>query len=994
MASSLDTFLSGTNATYVAELYARFLENPVSVDPTWVNFFTELADDLKEVLEDRGGASWAPSGSGVIGSNNGAFAEEILSALEQTPAQTTDYSAPAPTGVMSTGLPTLARGLEGRADADRIRQATLDSISALMMIRVYRVRGHLMANFDPLGLEGKALHPELDPKSYGFHEADMDRPIFINNVLGLETATPREILRVLHDTYCGSVGVEYMHMQEPDERAWIQRRIEGGRNHTDFTFKGKRFIYQRLVEAEGFEKFLDKKYTGTKRFGLDGGESLIAGLEQILKRSGQLGVDEVVLGMPHRGRLNVLASIMAKPYVAMFAEFMGISSLPDDIMGSGDVKYHLGTSADRVFDAHTVHLSLTANPSHLEAVNTVVLGKVRAKQKLKGDDRRKTVMGLLMHGDAAFAGQGLVPETLDLSQLKGYKTGGTVHFIVNNQIGFTTAPKKSRSSPYPSDIAKGIQAPIFHVNGDDPEAVVHVSRIASEFRHEFNRDVVIDMFCYRRHGHNEGDEPMFTQPIMYETIKKHPTTRAIYAGQLETEGVFKEGEAELVVNDFESKLEKDFDAAGSYKPNKADWLEGKWKGLVQLRGEEEFCDHDTSAPMHLLHEVGMAISKVPDNFELNKKIIRQLEAKRKMIESGAGIDWATAEALAFGTLLVEGTGVRLSGQDSGRGTFSHRHCVLIDQKNENQFFPLSEIRPDQAQFEVMDSPLSEAGVLGFEYGYSLADPHTLVLWEAQFGDFANGAQVIIDQFIASGETKWLRMSGVCMLLPHGFEGQGPEHSSARPERYLQLCAEDNMQVVNITTPANYFHALRRQMRRNFRKPLIVMSPKSLLRHKMVISNLGEMGPGTHFRRVIPEADNLVLDKKIRRVVLCSGKIYYDLLQARREAEIDDVAIVRVEQLYPWPRTSLFQQLSRYPNAEIIWTQEEPANMGGWLFVYPRLLSIFDEVDGKNKRPVFVGRKSAASPATGYAKVHKQEQEEIVHRSLHVAIEDLPQPFTR
>ncbi len=991
MASSLDSFLSGTNATYVAELYARFLENPNSVDSGWVKFFTELADDRREVLDELNGASWASAVSGVIGSNGGMSAEDVAASFDR-PAAPGD--GPSPAEMMGGGLPTMARGLDGRANADKIRQATLDSINALMMIRVYRVRGHLIANFDPLGLEGKALHPELDPKSYGFHEADMDRPIFINNVLGLETATPREILKVLRETYCSSIGVEFMHMQEPEERSWIQRRIEGAHNHTKFTFKGKKFIYQRLVEAEGFEQFLDKKYTGTKRFGLDGGESLIAALEQILKRSSQLGVNEVVLGMPHRGRLNVLASIMNKPYMAMFAEFMGLASRPDDIMGSGDVKYHLGTSADRVFAGHTVHLSLTANPSHLEAVNTVVLGKVRAKQEKIGDEDRKIIMGLLMHGDAAFAGQGLVPETLDLSQLKGYRTGGTVHFIVNNQIGFTTAPTKSRSSPYPSDIAKGIQAPIFHVNGDDPEAVVHVARIASEFRHEFNRDVVIDMFCYRRHGHNEGDEPMFTQPIMYKAIKKHPTTRDIYARQLEREGVLAKGEAQNIMQAFDSELEKDFEAATGYKPNKADWLEGQWKGLVQLTGEEELQNHESSASIELLNEVGLAISSVPEDFELNKKIVRQLNAKRAMIENGKGIDWATAEALAFGTLLIEGTGVRLSGQDCGRGTFSHRHCVLVDQRNENRYFPLSEIRDGQAQFEVMDSPLSEAGVLGFEYGYSLADPHTLVLWEAQFGDFANGAQVIIDQFIASGESKWLRMSAVCMLLPHGFEGQGPEHSSARPERYLQLCAEDNMQVVNITTPANYFHALRRQMRRNFRKPLIVMSPKSLLRHKLVVSSMGEMGPDTHFRRVITEIDNLALDKNVRRIVICSGKIYYDLLQARRDAKIDDVAIVRVEQLYPWPGTSLYKQLNRYSNAEVVWTQEEPANMGSWFFVYPRLLSMFDKLDGVNKRPVFIGRNAAASPATGFAKVHKQEQDEIIERSLNVAIDDLPQPFMR
>ncbi len=988
MATSLDSFLSGANAPYVAELYARFLENPRSVDQTWENFFTDLSDDLQVVLNDMGGASWASSASNVIGYNGSVVAEELSASAVHGPIEGRDQDLRG----LGAGLPTMANGLDGRASADKVRQATQDSISALMMVRVYRVRGHLNANFDPLGLAGKALHPELDPKTYGFHEEDMDRPIFINNVLGMETGTPREILKILKQTYCSSIGVEFMHIEEAEERSWIQQRIEGARNQTEFTFKGKRFIYQRLVEAEGFERFLDKKYTGTKRFGLDGGESLIAALEQIIKRSSQLGLTEVVLGMPHRGRLNVLASIMNKPYVAMFAEFMGLTSKQDDVMGSGDVKYHLGTSADRVFDDSVVHLSLTANPSHLEAVNTVVLGKVRAKQAQIGDEERKSVMGLLMHGDAAFAGQGLVPEALDLSQLKGYRTGGTIHFIVNNQIGFTTAPTKSRSSPYPSDVAKSIQAPIFHVNGDDPEAVVHVARIAAEFRHKFNRDVVIDMFCYRRHGHNEGDEPMFTQPTMYKAIKKHPTTRDIYARQLETEGVFAQGETKQVVQDFDVKLEKDFQAAEFYKPNKADWLEGKWTGLVQLTGEEEFLDDETACTVDLLKEVGNAISKIPNNIELNPKIIRQLEAKQKTIETGKGVDWATAEALAFGTLLVEGTGVRLSGQDSGRGTFSHRHCVLVDQSNENRYFPLSEIHHDQAQFEIMDSPLSEAGVLGFEYGYSLADPHTLVLWEAQFGDFANGAQVIIDQFISSGESKWLRMSAICMLLPHGFEGQGPEHSSARVERYLQLCAEDNMQVVNITTPANYFHALRRQMRRNFRKPLIVMSPKSLLRHKLVVSNLEEMGPNTHFRRVLPETDRLALDKNIRRVILCSGKIYYDLLEARRDAENNDVAILRVEQLHPWPRRSLCRQLDRYTNAEIVWTQEEPANMGAWSFVYPRLLSIFDNLSGKNKRPVFIGRKAAASPATGFAKVHKQEQDEIVELSLNGVLDDLPQPF--
>ena len=984
MATSLDTVLNATNATYLAELYGRFLDNPASVDNSWAGFFAELDDDGRDVLDELKGASWAPSDAGVIG-------KDVNAEPDPGPANGGNGGA----AIFANQGDAVATGnLRGTFNAGQVRQATKDSINALMMIRVYRVRGHLIANFDPLGLEGNTQHPELDPKTYGFTDEDMDRPIFINNVLGLDSATLREILQILRDTYCGSIGVEYMHMQEPAERAWIQQRIESIRNQTQFTKKGKRAIYDRLVEAEGFETFLNVKHTGTKRFGLDGGESMIPAVEQIIKKGAELGIKEIILGMPHRGRLNVLTAIMRKPYIAVFSEFQGNPMNPDDVQGSGDVKYHLGTSADRVFDGNTVHLSLTANPSHLEAVNPVVLGKVRAKQAQRFDEARDEVMGLLMHGDAAFAGQGLVPESLDLSQLRGYRTGGTIHVIVNNQIGFTTAPSKSRSSPYPSDTAKGIQAPIFHVNGDDPEAVVHVSRIATEFRQKFKKDVVIDMFCYRRHGHNEGDEPMFTQPIMYKAIAKHPTTRDIYGQRLVREGVFSEAEAKAVVDDFHASLGADFEAAPNYKPNKADWLEGVWAGLIQFSGAEEQREDDTAVPADTLNEVGMAISKMPEHFNLNRKILRQLEGKRKMIEAGKGIDWGTAEALAFGTLLVEGANVRLSGQDCGRGTFSHRHCVLVDQDNEERYFPLSEIREGQGKFEVMDSPLSEYGVLGFEYGYSLAEPQTLVLWEAQFGDFANGAQVIIDQFIASGESKWLRMSALVMLLPHGFEGQGPEHSSARLERYLQLCAEDNMQVVNLTTPANYYHALRRQMRRNFRKPLIVMSPKSLLRHKMVVSKLAEMGPDTRFRRVIPEIDRLGLEKNVKRIVLCTGKVYYDLLQYRRENGIKDVAIIRVEQLYPWPRQTLFQQLDRYPNADVVWCQEEPANQGAWTFVYPRLDAMLDVLRGEATMPIYAGREAAASPATGLASVHAKEQNQLVLDAVTVPIEDLAQPFRR
>ena len=974
MAETPESFLNGANAHFVAELYARYLDNPGSVDPSWTSFFEDLAEDGRAVLDELRGASWAPSDTAVIGGNG---AERFGG----------EPQVPVPAASMPSGL---ARG------AKAVRAATLDSIRALMMIRSYRVRGHLIAKFDPLGLEGNDYHPELDPKTYGFTDADLDRPIFIDHVLGLESATLREILSILRETYCGAIGVEFMHIQHPEEKAWIQRRIESIQNRTQFTQRGKQAIFERLVEAEGFEQFLHTKYVGTKRFGLDGGESLIPALEQILKRGSQLGVKNVVLGMPHRGRLNVLANIMHKPYEAIISEFQGFSANPEDVQGSGDVKYHLGTSADRTFDGNTVHLSLTANPSHLEAVDPVVLGKVRANQGMRGDLGRKQVMGLLMHGDAAFAGQGLVAECLGLSELKGYRTGGTIHFIVNNQIGFTTAPHYSRSSPYPSDVAKMIQAPIFHVNGDDPEAVVHVARIATEFRQEFGRDVIIDMFCYRRHGHNEADEPMFTNPIMYRTIAGHPTTRDIYARQLTTEGLYTGEQAEQVVGDFRARMETAFETGSAYRPDKADWLEGKWEGLIQLTGEEEMEEFDTAIEMDLLDQVGRAISRPPKDFTINSKILRQLKAKRKMIEDGSGIDWATAEALAFGSLLAEGTTVRLSGQDSGRGTFSHRHSVLVDQDNEDRYIPLNNIRGDQASFEVIDSPLSEASVLGFEYGYSLSDPKALVLWEGQFGDFANGAQVIIDQFISSGESKWLRLSGLVMLLPHGYEGQGPEHSSARPERYLQLCAEDNMQVVNLTTPAQYFHALRRQMRRNYRKPLVVISPKSLLRHKLVTSPLGAMGPGTQFHRVLPEKDRLVPDKKIERVVLCTGKVYYDLLEARRMQEIDDVAIVRVEQLYPWPRQSVLQQLARYPKAEVLWCQEEPANMGYWTFVMPRLQFILDELGGPTKRATYVGRKASASPATGLHKNHKVEQGGLLTQALEAPFEAIQnlQPFQR
>ncbi len=934
------TFLTGANAGFIADLYARFLQDPGSVDESWRQLFSEMADERSTVLAELHGPNWGRPPPRLIG--NGLA------------------------GAMS-------------ADVDALRQATSESIRALQLIRAYRVRGHLEADLDPLGLEKRGPYPELDYRSYGFTEADLDRGIFLNNQLGRERATLREIIAILRETYCRTVGVEYMHIQVPAERAWIQEKFEKRQNRPLLSAAEKKEILRTLTQAETFERFLDRRYIGTKRFGIEGAESLMPALEAILHRGGELGIREFVIGMPHRGRLNVLANFVGKPIAAIFAEFQGNSSNPEQVQGSGDVKYHLGTSGDREVGGQTIHLSLAANPSHLEAVDPVVLGKVRAKQFQHGDSERSQVAGILMHGDAAFAGQGLVAESLELSDLVGFCTGGTTHIIVNNQIGFTTAPSAARSSPYPSDVAKGVQAPIFHVNGDDPEAVVEVARAAAEFRQEFKKDVVIDLFCYRRHGHNESDEPAFTQPLMYRKIARHPTTRQIYAEQLVDEGILSGEEAEATATRFVAELERQFEAAKSYRPNKADWLLGAWAGLEQAPGDDR--RGDTGVAGDVLQSIGRRLAAVPEGFHINPKIARQLEAKRAAIELGEGIDWATAEALAIGSLCAEGTHVRMSGQDSGRGTFSQRHAVLIDQESEERYIPINHISPGQAPFEIIDSPLSEAAVVGFEYGYSLADPSTLVLWEAQFGDFANGAQVIIDQFLSSGETKWLRMNGLVLLLPHGYEGQGPEHSSARIERYLQLCAEDNIQVCNLTGGANYFHALRRQIRRNFRKPLIVFTPKSLLRAREVTARLDEMAPGTSFHRVIDESEAIAADDAVRRVVLCTGKVYFDLLRARANSGDKRVALVRVEQLYPFPFNALGKILQRYRNAEVVWCQEEPQNMGAWNFVDRRIEQVLAGLDIASKRPRFAGRSEAASPATGLFKRHVEEQADLVADAL-------------
>ncbi len=841
-----------------------------------------------------------------------------------------------------------------------------------------------MRNLDPLGIAvNRETYDELKPSSYGFTEADYDRKIFIDYMLGLEFATIPEMVEILERTYCSTMGVEFMHISNPEEKGWIQARIEGPDKGIAFTEMGKKAIFQKLVEAEGFEQFLDVKYKGTKRFGLDGGESLIPALEQIIKRGGQLGLKEIVLGMAHRGRLNVLTNVMAKPFRAVFHEFKGGSFAPEEVEGSGDVKYHLGASSDREFDDNKVHLSLTANPSHLEIVNPVVLGKVRAKQDRleeineRGSRNRTTVLPLLIHGDAAFAGQGVVAECLGLSGLKGHRTGGSIHFIINNQIGFTTNPSFSRSSPYPSDVAKMVEAPIFHVNGDDPEAVVFAAKVAIEYRQKFHKPVVIDMFCYRRFGHNEGDEPAFTQPLMYQKIRSHPTTVSLYSKKLVGEKVLDENAAEKVKSDFRQYLEDEFELGKNYRPNKADWLDGAWTGLKTASGLDDPRRGETSVPLKTLKEIGEKISAVPADFNIHKTIQRFMDNRAEAIKSGKGIDWATAEALAFGSLIKEGNVVRLSGQDVERGTFSQRHSVLYDQVDNSRYIPLDNLASRDAGYDVINSMLSEEAVLGYEYGYALASPSALTIWEAQFGDFVNGAQVVIDQFISSGESKWLRMCGLVMLLPHGYEGQGPEHSSARPERFLQQCAEDNMQIANVTTPSNYFHILRRQLRREFRKPLILFTPKSLLRHKRAVSELSEMSKGSSFHRLLwddaeyrkGEAIKLVKDNKIQRVVLCSGKVYYDLYEEREKRGIDDIYLLRIEQLYPFPAKALIHELSRFKNAEIVWCQEEPKNMGYWAFIEPYLAWVLDHIKAKHQRPRYAGRPAAASPATGMMSKH-------------------------
>jgi 2-oxoglutarate dehydrogenase E1 component len=946
------SFLAGNNSSFIEEFYSEYLSNPQNLPEGWKSFFDGLSDNKEVIRKSFKGPSWAPKKDRIKTKNISTTIAETKEEDLKTPVLT--------------------------------EQSTKDSVRAIMLIRAYRIRGHLIANLDPLSIQERDEHQELRPETYGFKESDYERKIFLDGVLGLQHANLNEILDILKKTYCSKIGYEFMHMGDPDEKSWIRNRVEGKEKEVSFTDNGKKAILNKIIQAEGFEKYLQVKFVGTKRFGLDGGESLIPALEQIIKKGGNLGAKEIKIGMPHRGRLNVLANVMGKPYKAIFSEFFGetIAARKDF---EGDVKYHLGASANREFDGNLVHISLTDNPSHLEAVNPVVLGQVRAKQFFHKDPERKKVIPVLMHGDAAFAGQGVVAECFAMSGLPGHNIGGTIHVIVNNQIGFTTAPRFARSSPYPSDVAKTAQAPIFHVNGDDPEAVVHCAKIATEYRQKFNRDVVIDIVCYRRFGHNEGDEPSFTQPIMYKKIRSHPTIGEIYGKKIIADGLADEKEITNQKINFKDFLEEEFNSSKNYK-SELKWFEGAWSRFKPGLGKDK--RGKSGVKKDQIIEIGKKISSIPKDFIAHKTLIKIFNQRYKMFTENKPVDWSTAESLAFGTLLAEGFSVRLSGQDSGRGTFSQRHSVLRNQESHERYIPLNNIGKSQKKFEIIDSLLSELAVLGFEFGYSLSEPETLVLWEAQFGDFANGAQIIIDQFITSGESKWGRASGLVLLLPHGYEGQGPEHSSARLERFLQLCAGENIQVINCTTPANYFHALRRQMHRDFRKPLIVMTPKSLLRHKRCVSYLEDFSKESTFHRILEDSaylknsnlTKLNKDNKIKKVVMCSGKIYFDLIDAREKANNSEVVFIRIEQLYPFPAKTLAKILKKYKNkAEFIWCQEEPKNMGAWNTVRNYIDRTLEIIQSKRDKIKYVGRKASATTATGNLNKHLAQQKEILEK---------------
>ena len=932
-----DTELGGDNIAYVEALYERYLTDPNAVDPTWQQYFREHYDT---------------QGDQPHGNIREQF---LLRARNSTRVQPMVQSS------VST-------------DHER-RQ-----VGVLQLIAAYRNRGHQRAGLDPLGLMQRVQVPDLELSAHGLSRSDLDTTFQTGNLaIGKAETTLHDMVNAMEAIYCGSIGAEYMHIVDTREKRWIQQYLEGARGVPSMSSEARIGLLERLTAAEGLEKYLGNKYVGAKRFGLEGGESFIPMVNEIIQRSGTNGTVEVVIGMAHRGRLNVLVNVLGKNPADLFGEFEGKKTFTKS--GSGDVKYHQGYSSNVMSPGGEVHLALAFNPSHLEIVSPVVEGSVRARQVRRNDIGGDRVLPLLVHGDAAFAGQGVVMETFQMSQTRGFMTGGTIHIIINNQVGFTTSKREdARSTEYCTDIAKMVQAPIFHVNADDPEAVLFISQLAVDYRIQFNKDIVIDLYCYRRRGHNEADEPSGTQPLMYQTISKLPTTRTLYADRLIQEGVVDRSRADQMVEDYRNNLESGTHVVNAlvHKPNTALYID--WKPYL---GHTLIDDVQTGVSRETLVHLGQLMARMPEGFTLQKQVNKVIEDRLKMQTGEMPLNWGAAETLAYATLLTEGYLVRLTGQDVGRGTFSHRHAKLLSQADGQEYVPLAHLSDTQARFSIYDSLLSEEAVLAFEYGYATTMPNALIIWEAQFGDFMNGAQVVIDQFISSGETKWERVCGLTMLLPHGFEGQGPEHSSARLERFLQMCAEDNMQVATPTTPAQIFHLLRRQVIRPTRKPLVVMSPKSLLRHKLAVSSLDELVHGK-FETVLDEIDPI--DRNgVTRLILCGGKVYYDLLEERRKQELHHIAIIRIEQLYPFPHNRLAQLVSQYPNIEqIIWCQEEPQNQGAWTFIAPMLYQVSHEV--MPGTPVRChARPASAAPACGSVKLHAFQQATVVADALGVQV---------
>ncbi len=932
----------GINAGYVEDIHTRWLQSPQSVDEDWRRFFEQMGR--------------APSSAAVVVPAPGAKANGNGAAAVALPAQTNGNGAVA----------------YREAVRETVIAATELQSRVAQLVNAYRVRGHLFAHLDPLETPTEA-HPELELSNFGLTDADLDKTFSTAGMHGLpERATLRQIVAHLRETYCSSIGVEFTHIEEPEPRLWLQEQMESTRNHARLDRNELLRILTKLTDAEIFEQFIHKNYVGAKRFSLEGAESLIPMVDLLIEAAGAHGIEELVVGMAHRGRLNVLVNVMGKNVREIFAAFD--DKRPERFLGAGDVKYHLGYSTDiHTRSGHQMHVSMAFNPSHLEWVNPVVEGRVRAKIDRR---KRKSTIALLVHGDAAFMGQGVVAETLNLSQLEGYTTGGTIHLVVNNQIGFTTLPQDSRSTRYCTDIARELRVPVFHVNGEDPEAAIQVTRLAVEFRQRFKQDVVIDMYCYRKYGHNEGDEPRFTQPLMYALIDKKPTVREVYVQRLVAAGHITREEADEIADWRRGTLEAALEDAreGDYHVM-PETMGGVW---APYRGGPDagVPEVATTFPKEKLLATADALARVPEGFHANPKALKVLEQRRERAHAGQGLDWGGAEHLAFASILLEGHGIRFSGQDARRGTFTHRHAVLFDTETGEPYTPLAHLGEGAGRFEIYDSPLSEAGVLGFEYGYSLDRPDKLVVWEAQFGDFVNAAQVIIDQFIASAEDKWWRLSGLVLLLPHGFEGQGPEHSSARIERFLQLSAEDNMQVCNLTTPAQLFHALRRQVNRPWRKPLVVFSPKSLLRHPQAVSTLDELASGS-FQRVIPDSGSGVDPAKVKRILLCSGKVYYDLAAERAKRKVTDIAIVRMEQLYPLS-PALGAVLAPYKEGTpVVWVQEEPRNMGAWYFLNAHRTELL-----AGRHPLsLVSRAESASPATGSKAAHDLEQKMLLDEAF-------------